>query len=34
VGDRLIAAHALADDLPLLTADRRMLAGCGVARWE
>lgn len=32
--DRLIAAHALADDLPLLTADRRMLAGCGVTRWE
>jgi PIN domain nuclease of toxin-antitoxin system len=32
--DRLIAAHALADDLPLLTRDRRLLAHCAVARWN
>lgn len=31
--DRLIAAHALADDLPLLTRDARMLAHCRVAVW-
>lgn len=31
--DRLIAAHATADDLPLYTADRSMLANCRVARW-
>lgn len=31
--DRLIAAHALADDLPLVTRDRTMLASCPVARW-
>lgn len=32
--DRLIAAHALADDLPLLTRDRRMLEHCPVAVWD
>ena len=31
--DRLIAAHALADDLPLITKDRAMLEHCAVARW-
>jgi PIN domain nuclease of toxin-antitoxin system len=31
--DRLIAAHALADDLPLLTKDATMLQNCRVARW-
>ncbi|MDP2309891.1 MAG: PIN domain-containing protein [Pseudomonadota bacterium] len=31
--DRLIAAHALADDLPLVTKDTTMLANCRVARW-
>jgi len=31
--DRLIAAHAMADDLPLVTRDRVMLANCPVARW-
>lgn len=31
--DRLIAAAALVDDLPLLTADERMLAHCPVAVW-
>ena len=32
--DRLIAASAMVDALPLLTADRRMLASCPVAVWE
>ncbi len=32
--DRLIAAHALCDDAPLLSADRNMLAHCPVAVWE
>ena len=32
--DRLIAAHALADDLLLITRDRTMLENCPVARWE
>lgn len=32
--DRLIAAHALADDLPLVTKDATMLANCKVACWE
>jgi PIN domain nuclease of toxin-antitoxin system len=32
--DRLIAAHALADDLPLITKDRTLLARCPVAVWE
>lgn len=32
--DRMIAAHALADDLPLITKDRTILAHCSVARWE
>lgn len=32
--DRLIAAHALADDLPLVTRDATMLQHCRVARWE
>jgi len=32
--DRLIAAGAMADDLPLLTADRRMLTHCPVAVWQ
>ncbi|MES2638678.1 MAG: PIN domain-containing protein [Myxococcota bacterium] len=31
--DRLIAAHALADDLPLITKDATMLQNCRVARW-
>ena len=32
--DRVIAATAMADDLPLLTADRRMLEHCPVAEWD
>jgi len=32
--DRLIAAHAMADDLPLITKDRTLLAHCPVARWD
>ena len=32
--DRLIAAHALADDLPLITKDETLLANCAVARWD
>lgn len=31
--DRTIAAHALADDAPLLTKDETILANCRVARW-
>lgn len=31
--DRMIAAHALADDVPLLTKDAGLLAGCRVAVW-
>ncbi len=31
--DRMIAAHALADDLPLVTKDQVMLSECAVARW-
>jgi PIN domain nuclease of toxin-antitoxin system len=32
--DRLIVASALADDLPLVTADRRILEHCPLARWH
>lgn len=32
--DRLIAAHALCDDAPLLTADGRLLTNCAVAVWD
>lgn len=32
--DRLIAAHALADDVPLLTRDRTLLEQCSVAQWS
>lgn len=32
--DRLIAANALADDLPLLTRDRRILEHLPVAVWD
>lgn len=32
--DRMIAAHALADDLPLVTKDATLLAHCAVARWD
>lgn len=31
--DRLIAAHAMADGLPLVTADERIRSHCPVARW-
>jgi PIN domain nuclease of toxin-antitoxin system len=31
--DRMIAAHAMADDLPLITKDRAMLEHCPVAMW-
>jgi PIN domain nuclease of toxin-antitoxin system len=32
--DRLIAAHALADDVWLITRDERMRQHCAVARWD
>lgn len=32
--DRVIAAHALADDLPLVTRDATMLANCPTAVWD
>jgi PIN domain nuclease of toxin-antitoxin system len=32
--DRLIAAHAQADDVPLITCDETLLQHCPVARWE
>jgi PIN domain nuclease of toxin-antitoxin system len=32
--DRLIAAHALADDVPLLTRDRILRERCPVAVWD
>jgi PIN domain nuclease of toxin-antitoxin system len=32
--DRLIVAHAMADDLPLLTKDRTILANAPIARWD
>jgi PIN domain nuclease of toxin-antitoxin system len=32
--DRLIAAHAMADDLPLLTRDDSIRARCPVAVWD
>lgn len=32
--DRVIVAHALADDLPLLTRDDRVRANCALARWD
>ncbi len=31
--DRLIVAHALADDLPLLTRDEAIRRHCPIARW-
>jgi len=30
----MIAAHALCDDVPLLTRDRRLLEHCPVATWD
>lgn len=32
--DRLIAAHAMADDVPLITSDRKMRKHCPVAVWD
>ncbi len=32
--DRMIVAHALCDDVPLLTADRRLLEHCPIAVWD
>jgi PIN domain nuclease of toxin-antitoxin system len=32
--DRIIAAHALCDDAPLLTADAQLLRQCPVAVWD
>ena len=32
--DRLIAAHAMADDLPLVTRDRTIRAHCPVSWWD
>lgn len=32
--DRMIAAHAMADDVPLITRDRVLLEHCPVARWS
>jgi PIN domain nuclease of toxin-antitoxin system len=32
--DRVIVAHALADDVPLLTRDERIRARCALARWD
>lgn len=31
--DRMIVGHALADDLPLVTCDERILRHCPLARW-
>lgn len=32
--DRMIAAHAIAADAPLVTADRTILANLSLARWN
>ena len=32
--DRLIAAHAMADGVPLLTANSTLLTHCPVAEWD
>lgn len=32
--DPLIVAHAMADDLPLITKDRHILANAPIARWD
>jgi PIN domain nuclease of toxin-antitoxin system len=32
--DRMIAAHALADNVPLVTKDGSLLDHCAVARWD
>jgi PIN domain nuclease of toxin-antitoxin system len=32
--DRLIAAHAIAADVPLITADRTILANLPLATWD